>query len=99
MQARYQAPPHQEPPLASLDEIEAMYGHMREAFAIHGFPGPHAIERGLMGLRRIFERAGLERRDGRLLRGIARQVAWALRPPRHPADSTPYVRTSPHAYR
>jgi len=86
MQAQYQPPLHQEPPLASLDEIEAMYGHMREAFTIHGFSGAHAIERGLMGLRRIFERAGLERRDVRLLRGIARQLAWALRHPRHPGE-------------
>jgi TrmH family RNA methyltransferase len=86
LQAHSQTPPRQAtlrqaPPLASLDEIEAMYDHIREAFAIHGFPGPHAIERGLMGLRRIFERAGLERRDVRLLRGMARQLAWALRHP------------------
>lgn len=89
MQAHYQAAPRQAVPRASLDDIEAMYSHLRQAFAIHGFPGPHAIERGLMGLRRIFERAGLERRDVRLLRGIARQLAWALRHPRHPGDSTP----------
>src|SRR5262249_45393732 len=87
MQTQYQAPPHQEPPLASLDEIEAMYSHMREAFTIHGFSGAHAIERGLMGLRRGFERAGLERRDVRLLRGIARPLAWALRPPRPPREA------------
>jgi tRNA/rRNA methyltransferase len=89
MHTHYQAPPHQAPPLASLDEIEAMYEHVREAFTLHGFPAPHAIERGLMGLRRIFERAGLERRDVRLLRGMARQLAWALRHPRHPGGSTP----------
>jgi TrmH family RNA methyltransferase len=89
MQAHYQAPPHQTPPVASLDEIEAMYDHIREAFSIHGFSGSHAIERGLMGLRRIFERAGLERRDVRLLRGIARQLAWALRHPRPPEGRTP----------
>ncbi len=89
MQAHYQAPPHQMPPVASLVEIEAMYDHIREAFSIHGFSGSHAIERGLMGLRRIFERAGLERRDVRLLRGIARQLAWALRHPRPPGGRTP----------
>ena len=88
MQAHYQAPSHQAPPLASLDEIEAMYEHVREAFTIHGFSGAHAVERGLMGLRRIFERAGLERRDVRLLRGIARQLAWALRHPRRTGGST-----------
>jgi TrmH family RNA methyltransferase len=89
LQASYQALPHQAPPLASLDEIEAMYDHFRTAFSIHGFSGSHAIERSLMGMRRICERAGLERRDVRLLRGIARQLAWALRHPRHPGGSTP----------
>lgn len=89
MHVRYQAPTHAELPLASVDEIEAMYAHFRAAFSIHGFSGTHAIERSLMGLRRIGERAGLERRDVRLLRGIARQLAWALRHPRHPGDSTP----------
>jgi len=83
------APVQQTPPLAALAEIEAMYEHFREAFSIHGFSGSHAIERSLMGLRRIYERAGLERRDVRLLRGIARQLAWALRHPRHPGGRTP----------
>ena len=36
MQAHYQAPSHQGPPLASVDEIEAMYGHFRAAFSMHG---------------------------------------------------------------
>jgi TrmH family RNA methyltransferase len=89
MQAHYQAPSQPGPPLASVDEIEAMYAHFRAAFSMHGFSGSHAIERSLMGMRRICERAGLERRDTRLLRGIARQLAWALRHPRHPGSSTP----------
>ncbi len=84
-----QAPSHEEPPLASVDEIEAMYAHLRAAFTIHGFSGSHAIERSLMGLRRMCERAGLERRDVRLLRGIARQLAWALRHPRRPGGRPP----------
>src|SRR5262245_41911686 len=91
MQAHYQVPvpAQQGPPLASVDEIEAMYAHFRTAFSIHGFSGSHAIERSLMGMRRLCERAGLERRDVRLLRGIARQLAWALRHPRGPGSSTP----------
>ena len=74
------APPA--PPLASVAESEAMYRHLRQAFSIRGFPGEAAVERTLSGLRRIFERTGLERRDVRLLRGIARQLGWALRYPR-----------------
>ncbi len=82
MHARDQLPVPEAPVLASVDDIETMYSHLREAFAIHGFSGAHAIERSLMGIRRICERAGLERRDVRLLRGVARQLAWALRHPR-----------------
>lgn len=89
MQVHYQAPSQPGPPLASVDEIEALYDHFRVAFSLHGFSGSHAIERSLMGIRRICERAGLERRDVRLLRGMARQLAWALRHPRHPGGSTP----------
>lgn len=70
------------PPLASVAESEAMYQHLRQAFSVRGFPGEAAVERALSGLRRIFERTGLERRDVRLLRGIARQLGWALRYPR-----------------
>ncbi|MDE0207333.1 MAG: hypothetical protein OXP66_15070, partial [Candidatus Tectomicrobia bacterium] len=70
------------PPLASVAESEAMYRHLRQAFSIRGFPGEPAVDRALNGLRRIFERTGLERRDVRLLRGIARQLGWALRYPR-----------------
>ncbi len=83
MQARHQTPEHQMPVLASVGEIEAMYAHLRQAFAIRGFSDMHQIERGLDGLQRIFERTELERRDVYLIRGIARQLGWALR---HPPD-------------
>jgi tRNA/rRNA methyltransferase len=88
MLVHYQAPSQQRPPLASVGEIEAMYAHFRAAFSLHGFSGAHAIDRSLMGIRRICERAGLERRDVRLLRGMARQLAWALRHP-HQGGGTP----------
>lgn len=66
------------PSLATVAEMEAMYHHLQEAFNVYGFPGPFAVERALMGIRRILERAGLERRDVALLRGVARQLGWAL---------------------
>src|SRR4029434_6470580 len=65
MHVSYQASIQQAPPLAALDEIEEMYDHFRKAFSLHGFSGSHAIARSLMGMRRICERAGLERRDVR----------------------------------
>lgn len=89
MQARIDTPPSPAPNLVTVAESEAMYDHLRQAFSIHGFAGTHAIERTLTGLRRVFERAGLERRDVRLLRGVARQLGWALRHPRLPASDEP----------
>jgi TrmH family RNA methyltransferase len=84
MQARYQ--PLRRPPaaLATVAELEAMYAHLRQAFAIRGFADLAAVERVLDRLRRIFTRTTLESRDVRLLRGIARQLAWALRQPPAP---------------
>jgi TrmH family RNA methyltransferase len=73
------------PTLASMGETEAMYEHLRQAFNVRGFPSRDAVDRILIGLRRIFERTNLERRDVRLVRGIARQLGWALR---HPLTST-----------
>jgi TrmH family RNA methyltransferase len=75
------------PALASVADAEAMYAHLREAFAVRGFPDEYSIERILDRLRRIFERSGLEQRDVRLIRGIARQLAWALRHPPPPPSS------------
>jgi TrmH family RNA methyltransferase len=81
MQARAHLAPHPVPPLATAAEIEAMYAHLQQAFAMRGFPDDHAIERLLLRLRRILDRTGLEHRDVRLLHGIARQLGWALRHP------------------
>ena len=84
MQARTSLAPHPVPPLATAAEIEAMYAHLQQAFTIRGFPDGHAVARMLLRLRRIFDRTGLERRDVRLLHGMARQLGWALR---HPSGS------------
>jgi TrmH family RNA methyltransferase len=76
------APPSADlPALASIAETEAMYEHLRQAFTLHGFPTHDAVDRILIGLRRIFERTKLEHRDVRLVRGIARQLGWAMRHP------------------
>ena len=80
--ARYRPTAPPVPTLATVADVEAMYNHLREAFAIRGFPDTYSVERILDRLRRIFERTGLEQRDIRLIRGMARQLAWALQ---HPA--------------
>ncbi|MGQ4809907.1 tRNA (cytidine/uridine/adenosine-2'-O-)-methyltransferase TrmJ [Candidatus Entotheonellaceae bacterium PAL068K] len=87
MQAQDPSPARQRPALATVGEIEAMYDHLRQAFALRGFSDLHGIDRVVDGLRRIFERTQLEGRDVRLIRGMARQLAWALRhPPTSSAD-------------
>jgi tRNA/rRNA methyltransferase len=80
--ARYHPTAPPVPTLATVADVEAMYTHLRQAFTIRGFPDAYSVERILDRLRRIFDRTGLEQRDIRLIRGIARQLAWALR---HPA--------------
>jgi TrmH family RNA methyltransferase len=79
LQARERPPSRQMPMLASVEETEAMYDHLRRAFTIRGFSDAHQVDRVLDGLRRLFDRVEFERRDVRLIRGIARQLGWALR--------------------
>ena len=81
LQACERPPLPQMPRLASVEETESMYEHLRQAFTIRGFSDDHQIERVLDGLRRLFDRVELEQRDVRLMRGIARQLGWALRHP------------------
>lgn len=81
LQARAHPPSRQMPLLASVAATEAMYDHLRQAFTIRGFADAPQIERVLDGLRRLFDRVELEQRDVRLVRGIARQLGWALRHP------------------
>jgi TrmH family RNA methyltransferase len=84
LHARYQPPSRPRAAMATTADLEAMYEHLRQTFAIRGFADMSAVDRVLDRLRRIFARTTLETRDVRLLRGIARQLAWALR---HPPDS------------
>jgi TrmH family RNA methyltransferase len=84
LQARAQPPSRRQMPLATVAELEAMYAHLQQALAIRGFADLAAVERIIDRLRRILARAALEKRDVRLLRGIARQLGWALRHPPTP---------------
>lgn len=89
MQSHVQPPTQAPQPLATVAETEAMYEHLRSAFGVHGFAGANEVEHVIVRLRRLFERTGLERRDVRLLHGIARQLGWALRHPRPGAPEAP----------
>lgn len=61
---------------ASQAEREAMIEHLAGALAGIGFLTP-ANPHVLRDIRSLFARSGLTRRDARVWRGIARQMAWA----------------------
>jgi tRNA/rRNA methyltransferase len=59
---------------ASHDEIEALYAHAEETLAAMRFLDPARPKRLLPRLRRLFGRAGLEREEVNILRGILARV-------------------------
>jgi TrmH family RNA methyltransferase len=66
-------------PRASAGEIEQAIQEMREALLEVGYLDPASPDRVLAELRRLLARAGPSPRETSLLRGLARQMAWAGR--------------------
>ena len=67
------------PQLASSREIEGMYEQVKEVLMEIGFLNPQNPDYWLMHIRRLLSRTGLFSRDVKIIRGICRQVRWALR--------------------
>ena len=67
------------PKLASSREIEGMYEQVKEVLMEIGFLNPQNPDYWLMHIRRLLSRTGLFSRDVKIIRGICRQVRWALR--------------------
>ena len=63
--------------VATHDEREAMYGHLRSALLTIGFLQPDTAETMMRRLRRLLGRAVLSSDEVRILRGISRQSLWA----------------------
>lgn len=57
-------------PAAALDEIERFYAHLESALIATGFHDPAKPRRLMPKLRRLFGRAGLEKDEINILRGI-----------------------------
>lgn len=57
-------------PLATLDEAEGFYAHLETVMVESGFMDPAKPKRLLPKLRRLFGRAGLEKDEVNILRGI-----------------------------
>jgi tRNA/rRNA methyltransferase len=62
--------------LASVEQVEAMYAHLKKALTEIGFLRPQNARHMMFALRRLFGRSGLAQSDVALLRGIARQITW-----------------------
>jgi tRNA/rRNA methyltransferase len=61
---------------ADAAEVESMYGALQEALLGIGFLSEDNPEHIMMTLRGLFGRAGLDERELRVLRGVARQILW-----------------------
>ena len=57
-------------PVATLDEVEGLYGHLESVMTDTGFFNPQQPGRLLPKLRRLFGRARLEKDEVNILRGI-----------------------------
>lgn len=69
-------PPERVPVLASVEQIEAMYGQLEAALRTIDFLHDENARHMMFRMRRLLGRTGLERSDVGILRGIARQIAW-----------------------
>jgi len=59
---------------ATTDEVEALYAHGRQTLAAMRFLDPRRPKRLLPRLRRLFARAGLEKEEVNILRGILARI-------------------------
>jgi tRNA/rRNA methyltransferase len=65
-------------PAASHDEIERLYAHAEQTLAAMHFLDPRMPRRLLPRLRRLFARAGLEKEEVNILRGILARIDQVL---------------------
>lgn len=66
------------PKLATVQEVEGMFAQLTEVLSRIGFLNPQNPEHGMRHLRRFFSRTHLYARDVKVIRGILRQITWAL---------------------
>jgi len=62
---------------ATAEQIESMFGHLQAGLAAIGFLDPTNPRKLMPRLRRLFARAGLEREEVNILRGIAKRMMIA----------------------
>lgn len=62
--------------LAEIDEVEALFAHMRRTFVDLDYLNPQNPEHILRTYRRLLGRAGLDPREVRALRGLLSSIDW-----------------------
>lgn len=65
--------------LASHEEVEGFYSHLESALAATGFFDPEHPKKLMPRLRRLYARAGLERDEVNILRGILKALSGRAR--------------------
>lgn len=63
---------------ASIRDLEGFYHHLEDVLLHIGYIYPHTAESRINKFRRLFNRAGLTTAEVSMLRGILRQVEWAV---------------------
>ncbi|MBE9116138.1 RNA methyltransferase [Lusitaniella coriacea LEGE 07157] len=74
------AVPPQTTEAARLEDIEGYYQHLESTLLKIGYLQPHTATARMAKFRRLYNRASLSHDEVALLRGILRQVEWAIKP-------------------
>lgn len=67
--------------LAALDALEGYYHHLEALLLEVGYLHPHTAASRMEKFRRLYSRAYPSTREVAMLRGVLRQIQWALRQP------------------
>ncbi len=65
--------------LASIDELEGYYQHLESVLLKVNYLYPHTAKVRMEKLKRIFNRNNLQTQELSMLRGILRQIEWAIK--------------------
>ena len=64
------------PRLATREELEGMYEHVKQMCLKIGFMDPQNPEHWMINIRRFLSRLPLRAREVRIIRGVCRQIDW-----------------------
>ncbi len=65
--------------LASIDELTGYYQHLESVLLKVNYLHPHTAQNRMEKLKRIFNRNNLKSQELSMLRGILRQIEWAIK--------------------